>query len=311
MLHQNSLTDTVGGLDPASIALATLSVAPTPIALFDEEDRLIEANAAFDAIFLRGLPLLTRFEDILRHGFRHGFGVRVDCGDIEQFLPGVLARRRSEAFRCLIGDMVDGTWLWMTETLLADGKLLCVGYDVTQLKDSERMHAAAHALALSAARTDELTGAPNRRHILDLCARRAGADASEALTLALIDLDNFKQINDTLGHVRGDAVLRHFALQCRRHLKGGTLGRFGGEEFLLLLDTDCLQAAGAAIDRLRSLLPACEGTRYSFSAGVCRSLPGETIEATIRRADQALYAAKRAGKARTCISEVRQAVLVP
>ncbi|MFP5398474.1 MAG: diguanylate cyclase domain-containing protein [Gammaproteobacteria bacterium] len=164
--------------------------------------------------------------------------------------------------------------------------------------------------------TDALTEVANRRGLLRAfegeCARteRAGHDgASAPLAIGLLDIDNFKKLNDTLGHAAGDVALKSLAARVRDALRpGDTLGRWGGEEFVVLLPGAAVDEARQVLTRLQRALTASlflhEGREVfvTFSAGVTAWTPGETIDAALERADEALYEAKRAGKNRTCIA---------
>jgi diguanylate cyclase (GGDEF)-like protein len=155
---------------------------------------------------------------------------------------------------------------------------------------------------------DSLTKLPNRRRIAEL-AMAALADAhtrNEPLTLALVDLDHFKLINDACGHAVGDRVLKDLATVTRRILVDGeVMGRWGGEEFLLLLPGLPLDLAMARVEALRAAvleikLPesgVAEGLRVSLSAGMATSYEGAaSLDEIIVRADVALYEAKRDGR---------------
>ncbi|WP_457423982.1 diguanylate cyclase [Roseateles sp. P5_E7] len=170
------------------------------------------------------------------------------------------------------------------------------------LRANQRMAtelAHAHELALQAAFTDELTGVPNRRHIMKL-ANSALEDPrrhSQPVCMALLDLDHFKKINDTHGHAGGDAVLRHFCSHTQAHLRTGqSMGRYGGEEFLLLLPGTELADACTALERVRGTLKPHAGISYTFSAGIAQARPGETLDAALERADRALYLSKDRGR---------------
>jgi diguanylate cyclase (GGDEF)-like protein len=176
------------------------------------------------------------------------------------------------------------------------------------LRANQRMAAQlerAHDEALQAALTDELTGVPNRRHILNL-AESALTDPrrhSQPLSVAILDLDHFKRINDTHGHPVGDAVLRCFCDHTRTHLRTGqSLGRLGGEEFLVLLPGTVAGDARIAIERVRGSLPSHAGVKFTFSAGLAEARPGERVAALLERADQALYRAKSEGRDRVSTS---------
>jgi len=140
------------------------------------------------------------------------------------------------------------------------------------------------------ASTDLLTGLPNRR-MLERALGRLSADD----TVIMVDLDNFKQVNDTFGHAAGDAVLRVFG-----HVLGGTVrgrdtvGRFGGEEFLVVLPAVEGAGADAFLSRLRAEWLTKRPFPVTFSAGIAAST-GDPDE-TVSLADQALYQAKKAGR---------------
>ncbi|GGL17197.1 GGDEF domain-containing protein [Deinococcus radiotolerans] len=156
-------------------------------------------------------------------------------------------------------------------------------------------HAVAQAERRSAqALLDPLTGLPGRRALHDLL------DAPhDVMSVVYVDLDHFKRVNDTFGHDVGDDVLRHVAHAARASVRAGDdVGRWGGEEFLMLIRGD---AAGAALiaARLRAHLrdhPHPVVGAVTLSCGVAQREPGEAISSALRRADQALYAAKRAGR---------------
>lgn len=150
---------------------------------------------------------------------------------------------------------------------------------------------------------DSLTQALNRRAMLQCCdeelarARRYGNGPS----LMMIDLDNFKAVNDTYGHQHGDAVLVHFA-QCTQQAlrQSDRLGRYGGEEFLVLLPGTGSEAAHAVALRIHALLASGHALDCSVSIGLTHwSGPDDTLDAMLSRADAALYQAKDQGRHRT------------
>ncbi|RZI82394.1 MAG: GGDEF domain-containing protein [Rubrivivax sp.] len=156
---------------------------------------------------------------------------------------------------------------------------------------------------------DALTGLFNRSHLherLRLEIERAQG-GNHHFSVALIDLDHFKRINDTHGHAVGDEVLINFAIQGRAVLREtDTIGRWGGEEFLVLMpETEAATQAQIGMARLRDKLRMTQVSgsvgelRVSFSAGVATWQPGDTVEHLIERADQALYRAKSGGRDRT------------
>ena len=156
-------------------------------------------------------------------------------------------------------------------------------------------------------RTDPLTGALNRRGFDELVERelaRAGRHG-HPLALALIDLDDFHQTNTAHGHAGGDAVLRHLVAVCQLHLRStDAIARIGGDEFVMLLpETPAADSMSTLLRLQRSLAQRplqLDDTRVPvhFSAGVAQWNAGEPVDGLLRRADAALYAAKRVGKNR-------------
>ncbi len=156
---------------------------------------------------------------------------------------------------------------------------------------------------------DSLTRLWNRNSILGELGRELARSERDArpLGVVMVDLDHFKQINDTYGHLAGDAVLREAARRMQAGIRQyDSLGRYGGEEFLILFP-GCSEAESYALaDRLRKQLSQTEMSvnesplRITASFGVTTALPGErwTEEALIRKADEALYIAKKSGRNR-------------
>lgn len=156
--------------------------------------------------------------------------------------------------------------------------------------------------------TDPLTGLFNRRHFEEILKdevvriRRYGGSCA----LAMLDLDFFKNYNDTLGHLAGDEVLRDLAQMLRRHIRvTDVLARYGGEEFGLIMVNTPKEDAVKAMDRLRGLIEAYPfrggniqpSGRLTVSVGIAGCPEDSTdLEELIRRADAALYTAKRGGR---------------
>ena len=180
----------------------------------------------------------------------------------------------------------------------------------TRLKEQHAQLETALAKLQELATRDELTRTHNRRHMTELLRIQQSQHArlGATMTLALIDLDHFKQVNDQHGHAVGDEVLRGFAQVATRHLRAADLlARWGGEEFLVLMPQTTQGEGMAGLDRLQQLLAATaaevmpKGLRVSFSAGVTEVTAHEPIDQAIERADQAMYRAKTRGRAR-CVA---------
>jgi len=158
--------------------------------------------------------------------------------------------------------------------------------------------------------TDQLTQVANRRGLLQAFdAERARVERGGALAVGLLDIDNFKRLNDELGHAAGDVALRSLADVVGKTLRPTDLvARYGGEEFVVLLPETPVAEGQQILTRLQRSLSGGlfmhenKQVFVTFSAGVTDYRAGEAIEAALERADQALYEAKRTGKNRTCVA---------
>jgi len=171
---------------------------------------------------------------------------------------------------------------------------------------------AANATLDSLAREDALTGVPNRRMILETATTELARyhRSGSAFTLLMVDIDNFKLLNDTYGHLMGDQVLRVVAQTLRQAIRASDLiGRYGGEEFLILLTqaagTSSVGAAEHIMQAVRHAGVEIGGQRAPVTVSIGASVvqpEDHTIDAVVQRADAALYEAKRAGKDRVMLT---------
>lgn len=162
------------------------------------------------------------------------------------------------------------------------------------------------------ARVDALTGLPNRRAFDERIeqAHTAFTEEGTSYAVALLDVDHFKKFNDVHGHAVGDKVLEFVGEVLRRTQRGTDhVARYGGEEFVVLLERVPGHQATAVVDRQRgrigksSLRVDGKDLSITVSAGVAEVQPGESMKAVLERADQALYAAKEAGRDQTCFDD--------
>ncbi|MES2151177.1 MAG: diguanylate cyclase [Pseudomonadota bacterium] len=178
----------------------------------------------------------------------------------------------------------------------------------TRLKSQKLALEGALAHIQEMATRDDLTGLINRRCMLALLREHAMrlARGGPAFYIAMVDLDHFKLVNDSYGHAVGDEVLCAFARHARAILRNtDIIGRWGGEEFLLLLPETPPGEPTVGVERLRAGLALAAVSvaepqlRVAFSAGFTRYIDGEPLDDTIERADRALYGAKAAGRNQT------------
>jgi diguanylate cyclase (GGDEF)-like protein len=155
--------------------------------------------------------------------------------------------------------------------------------------------------------TDPLTGIMNRRRFFEQAGKRYARQGDQSLAVLVLDLDEFKAINDRHGHNAGDLVLQEFSGRCSEIVgDDGLFARFGGEEFVVLLSDTAECSATQTAERLCAAIAARGFTIPSGTLGVTVSgglayrSAGEDLSQTISRADEALYAAKHAGRNRVC-----------
>jgi diguanylate cyclase len=200
------------------------------------------------------------------------------------------------------------TWLVLVLTI---GRCIFIGMYSSKLRQSLYRRGAelreAYQRIEELAELDELTGTFNRRCIMRMLNEeidRAERSATP-LSLALIDLDWFKRINDGFGHPIGDEVLRTFAITIFANIRSfDRFGRYGGEEFLLLLPNTTRADAEGMLERLREIVAELDWTAFSpgmkvtLSAGIATTATADSADTVLTRADSALYTAKEMGRNR-------------
>ncbi len=161
-------------------------------------------------------------------------------------------------------------------------------------------------------REDQLTGSLNRRGLDDVFERETARAERRGtpLCVALLDLDDFKRLNDTLGHQAGDGALKHLVQIVKSTLRSmDVIARYGGEEFLIVLPESTIEAAVTSMTRLQRELTKHffmhenEKVLITFSAGVAMRRDGEDQDSLLKRADTAMYTAKRTGKNRVVVAD--------
>ncbi|WP_455270195.1 GGDEF domain-containing protein [Rhizobium herbae] len=281
------------------------------IALYDQRDRLRYANRAFRAAFALDETETPLWPDLMRRNHALGCGTVISVPDFEAWVVSAQSRRGKVPFRAFETDLVDGRWLWMTETVDRSGWMLCIANDITHLRADERTLRQDRDFALKASQTDELTGISNRRYMmtqLEAMIRSQPAGGPVSGCISILDIDFFKGINDLYGHQTGDDILLDFARRVhpivRRH---DCLGRIGGEEFMLIFPETTLAEGEWIVDRVletvRTARPLLSVPLFSYtcSAGIAALQPGETAKEIYSRADAALYDAKHSGRDRMAV----------
>lgn len=279
--------------------------------VFGPDDRVVLCNQGY-ASTLEGFSgpeslIGVHVEEIIRRQIASGQPAPAEfAGDIEGWVADRLAQHRRADGMPHVQELSGGRWVQSIRHRTPDGGIVVLRSDITAFKHSE-------IAARLQAQYDALTELPNRRLLHDRLthalarARRAGA----AVAVMLIDLDDFKPVNDTYGHRVGDEVLRVTANRLRAALRSAdTVARFGGDEFVVVIDdlrhvAHIGEVTTKVIDAVeRPIAPtagAGEGTTLQISCSVGISLfpqDGQDSDVLIRHADAAMYRAKQTGRGR-------------
>jgi diguanylate cyclase (GGDEF)-like protein len=271
--------------------------------------RFMKVNSTFELIvgLDRSLILGKTLSEILSDSLKS------DCG-LHEFCQGVCSEGTSQIYeqevRC------NGRAFQVSAIAGNQGDLIVLLHDITELirlrsemndnlEELEQLKDRLYHESI----TDEMTGLFNRKHIMELLKKEtARAERGlEFLTIALLDIDYFKSVNDEHGHQFGDFVLKAFSDALMEQVRTmDYVGRYGGEEFLLLFPGTKIGDVVEILDRIESMLRVNEfrqgdfAVTLQFSAGVVE-YHGESIDYLIRRADDLLYQAKAKGKSRVML----------
>jgi diguanylate cyclase len=212
----------------------------------------------------------------------------------------------------ILDEVLRETRIVQTEALRSRDKMILARQEV---QDAElRIHTLEAKLQHMSelVREDQLTGSLNRRGLDDVFERETARSDRRGtpLCVAMLDLDDFKRLNDTYGHLAGDAALKHLVKIVKDTLRSmDVIARFGGEEFLILLPETTVEAASQTMTRLQReltkhfFLHDNEKVLITFSAGVALRAPNEDQATLVKRADKAMYQAKQTGKNRVVVAD--------
>jgi diguanylate cyclase (GGDEF)-like protein len=210
-------------------------------------------------------------------------------------------------------DSTNGTFVNgvpIRQSVLNSGDKISMGETVLRIDYNDEIEEEYHHKLFNFAATDALTGLYNRRYIMNELEKhyKIAKRNNRVFSLVVLDIDSFKQINDTHGHAAGDECLKNITSVINNSLREQDIcGRLGGEEFLLVLPETDLNGASVLANRIRKRIEASSFTfkglsiKTSISAGVCQfntMEPPVSTDTLLQLADQALYQAKRAGKNR-------------
>lgn len=280
-----------------AMAINTLS---DGFVLFDADDRMVICNETYRTFYPESAAAMkpgARFEDILRHGLRHGQYADA-VGREDEWLRHRLHQHKTMTAP-IEQKLANGRWLRIVERQTPDGGRVGLRVDVTQLKEQQ------HALRRLAV-TDELTGLRNRRNLLEDISHCAETlSHNESIVVLHLDLDRFKAVNDVYGHEAGDHVLKHCAALLESAVAPGEFAaRVGGDEFIVVrrMSTDRGIIAAFADQIITRLMePIAYAGQYlhigvSIGIALLELDAGMTARGTVlTAADLALYEAKKIG----------------
>lgn len=294
----------------------------TGVALLDSAGGILIANPAFGAL-QRGVPGSKSIFDLVPPQAKESLGALLNAKgrgrSADRHQIDLLSESEPVHCDCLLNHLARGHFLLFVEPVgtgpLREHDRLRAELDDarTALANKNIELQAVIAQADEVVHTDPLTLLPNRRMILAELQREVARSqrAASPLTVSMLDLDNFKFVNDRFGHAAGDDVLGNVARELRAHIRQpDQIGRYGGDEFLVILPDSTTSAAAEQANRLCQQVRSMEMTiqndavGLTLSVGIAQLRPhSETWQALLERADRALYQAKAAGGNQWKISE--------
>jgi diguanylate cyclase len=242
--------------------------------------------------------------------------VAASTGDFHEKIGGfseqISKTDNIEDLNAVLGEVLLETRLVQTEALTSRDRMIAARQEVQEAEQRIVLLEAELRHMSELVREDQLTGSLNRRGLDDVFEREtARADRrGTPLCVALLDLDDFKRLNDIYGHQVGDGALKHLVKVVKDTLRSmDVIARFGGEEFVILLPETSPEAAALTMTRLQReltkhfFLHDNEKLVVTFSAGVALRYPNEAQADLVARADKAMYQAKKSGKNRVVVAE--------
>ena len=277
---------------------------PDGVAAFDQGDRLLLCNSAYKQIYPKTAPAMyigASFESILRYSLQQGEILDAGQSDVEReaWLRDRMQQHRHPKAEPSLQRLNDGRWLQIRERVSPSGVIVGVRSDITALKQAEQK-------VRLAAEQDALTGLANRTAFIRRFEQSLnGSRANDGAGLvALIDLDHFKDLNDTLGHDIGDAFLREISKRLKEATRAGdVVSRLGGDEFAILMPgITNRDSAMAAIETLvgavtQSVWLGGKIIHPQMSIGISvYPEDGTKVTELMKNADIAMYATKKSGR---------------
>jgi diguanylate cyclase (GGDEF)-like protein/PAS domain S-box-containing protein len=292
------------------IIVQALQASGDGFGVYDQDDVMIFCNKPVSKLLgYKGNEALGRtFEENLRQSYAIGAGVKADDNDLEGMIKRAKESMKKKGFSSFESDAANGEWNQVTRFKTKDGYTFMYSTDITKLKSTENSLRDALRFVKKLAETDSLTGISNRRHFIESAkveferSKRYG----HPLSILALDIDHFKSVNDTYGHLAGDKVLEAICQSCLAVLRNSDIfGRLGGEEFSILLpeadEKGAIETARKILKSVDELNVRYEGQVITFTTSIGISKMEDNcqdLEMFMKQSDKALYQAKHNGRNR-------------
>jgi PAS domain S-box-containing protein len=231
-----------------------LEHSPDSFGVFDKHDQLIFCNQHMADVWglTKQQAIGMNIEALVKHAYLNADTINIETDDIDTWLNDARSRKRKAKYRVFEADWKNGTWVQVSELMIDKELLVTTSRDITELKQTQLKLTDALEKITQIAAIDELTQVSNRRSFNEHAEAEIKKSKRYAhpLSLLLLDIDHFKQVNDNYGHANGDLVLQQFAALFRDNLRDSDMfARIGGEEFVALLTETQLDDAQRLAER--------------------------------------------------------------
>ena len=285
--------------------------------MYGEDNLIIYCNQTFAQLFgsTKEKVIGSTNDQLLRQSWETKCGIRIVTEDFDLWLKKVNKLHKTKEINQFETDLTDGRWFRMTRMNLDKNFKIYLGVNITELKELQYKLEQANQHIEHLANTDSLTNISNRRFFETVSENEfhRAKRYNSHFSLLLLDIDNFKAINDEYGHEAGDDILKELASTCKTLIrKSDTICRIGGEEFVVLLPETGLAKAEAIAEHIRLSIDERIFTINSTQKKVVLSVSigvsalndkDQSIKDVIARADSALYKAKSEGRNRVIMLE--------
>jgi diguanylate cyclase (GGDEF)-like protein/PAS domain S-box-containing protein len=310
-----------GILDSLTSQIAVLDENGVIVAVNEAWRKFARENDSPESTDYLGINYLSVCQSAMRQG--DTVADQVDLG-IRAVLNGTRSQFTTE-YPCAS----PAQQLWFSITVVPQHRprqgVIVIHQDITERKQAEQaLQSLNVALQTSLvrekelARTDQLTGIKNRRHLFELAEHEfeVAARYQKPLSVLMFDVDHFKKVNDVFGHAVGDQMLQQVTKITSNCLRtADVIGRYGGEEFVILMPMTNAEKAYVLAERIREDVSALSMAtpngivRISLSIGIVEVRPSESVEDAFRRVDNAMYSAKQNGRNRTEFGDSQQGLI--